>query len=426
MCCLYETEEGHRAVLAPFLRQGLDRGEKVLCIGDTHTADAVFAYLRHDGVDVEPYLARGQLVFVAANDAYVAESVFDPDRTIAMLRTETEEALAAGYTALRCTGDMIWALRGLPGSERLIEYEGKLNEFFAGRQCLAICQYDRRRFEAALLLDVLRTHPFAMFGAEVYDNPYYIPPAAMVGGDLAAAMLDDCVKRTEELRQSVRVSEEQTNLAHDLGERVKELDCIYRISYLAQLRGIPLNEILQRAVEAIPAGWQYPENTCARIIAGGREFKTETFEETGWRQMRGIRGDGGVIGTVEVHYLEQRPGSYEGPFLKEERSLINTIAGMLGNIVELHEADENLRKVGQTIESMAARQIRRRNPYGLTFRELMVLRMVAAGSRDTQIAGTLGISPRTAETHVKRILNKMDSNSRAEAVGRAVREGLID
>jgi len=168
LCCLYETEEEHRAVLTPFLRQGLERGEKVIYIVDTRTAEAILGYLQDNGLEVEPYLASGQLAILTHHNACMREGIFDPEGMIALLRAETERALAQGYPALRVTGEMTWALRGLPGSERLIEYEARLNEFFPGSKCLAICQYDRRRFDLAVLLDVLRTHPVAVIGTEVY------------------------------------------------------------------------------------------------------------------------------------------------------------------------------------------------------------------------------------------------------------------
>lgn len=220
LCCLYETEEEHRAVLAPFLRQGLEQGEKVVYIVDAHTAETVLEYLREDGLDVEPYLARGQLSILTVGDAYMREGVFNPDGMVALLQAETERALAEGYSALRVTGEMSWALRGLPGSERLIEYESRLNGFFPGSKCLAICQYDWQHFDPAVLLDVLRAHPIAVVGTAVYDNFYYMPAAELLGGGLPAAQLRRCVqnlaehKRAEEELESSR--EQLRNLARYL------------------------------------------------------------------------------------------------------------------------------------------------------------------------------------------------------------------
>ena len=189
LCCIYESEEEHRAVLTPYLIQGLERREKVLYIVDAHTAEAVLDYLRERALDVDSFLASGQLAILTRADAYLRDGRFDPDRMLDLLRSETERALAEGWTALRVTGEMTWALRGEPGSERLIEYESRLNEFFPGSRCLAICQYDRRRFAPEVLLDVLHTHPFVLLGTRLFDNSYYLPPAAFLG-DRAAGRFE--------------------------------------------------------------------------------------------------------------------------------------------------------------------------------------------------------------------------------------------
>jgi PAS domain S-box-containing protein len=214
LCCLYDTDEEHRAVLTTFLRQGLEKDEKVLYIVDTHTAETVLGYLRLDGLELEPYFAREQLNILKVEDAYTRGGGFDPDTMIALLKTETSHALDSGFSALRVTGEMTWVLRGLPGSERLIEYEAKLNDFFPGSKCSAICQYDRRRFDAELLLDILATHPIAVVGTELFDNFYYMPPKDFLGHDPAVKLdhwLHNLVvhKRSEEMLQA---SEEKFRL----------------------------------------------------------------------------------------------------------------------------------------------------------------------------------------------------------------------
>jgi len=220
LCCLYQTEEEHRALLTPYLRQGLERREKVLCIVDDHSAETILGYLRDDGLDVEPYLARGQLAFFTRQETYLRPGVFDPDEMIALLRESTQQALAEGYTALRGTGEMTWALRGLPGSERLIEYEAQLNEFFPQSQCLALCQYDQRRFGPEVLLEVLYTHPLVIIGTEIYDrNLYYVPPRERLSADPPAAMLNRWLANLAEYR---RAEKESQRLTEELEQRVLE------------------------------------------------------------------------------------------------------------------------------------------------------------------------------------------------------------
>jgi hypothetical protein len=155
-----------------------------------------------DGLDMEPYLTSGQLVILTRDDAYLREGVFDPDSMIALLRADTERALAAGYSALRVTAEMTWMLRAPPCPARLSEYETRLSEFLAGSKCLAMCQYDQRRFTPGVLLGVLRTHPIAIVGTAMYDNFYYIPPADLLGGDLSAVTLRRWVQNLAERKRA--------------------------------------------------------------------------------------------------------------------------------------------------------------------------------------------------------------------------------
>jgi PAS domain S-box-containing protein len=137
-----------------------------------------------------------------------------------------------------------------------------------------------------------------------------------------------------------------------LKERVKELNCLYGISHLVEKRGISLEEITQGTVDLIPSSWQHPEITCARIIMGDQEFKTKNFRKTDWKQACDIIVHGESSGTVEVYYLEGKPACHEGPFLKEERTLIKAIAQRLGRIVERKRAEKELRCLKEKFEDL--------------------------------------------------------------------------
>ncbi len=130
---------------------------------------------------------------------------------------------------------------------------------------------------------------------------------------------------------------------HDSGERVKELNCLYGIANLVEQKDISLEEILKGIVNLIPPSWQYPGITCARVIIHGREWRTDNFRETIWKQSCDIKVHGEPSGVLEVYYLGKNPEVDEGPFLKEERNLINAIAGLTGRIVERKQGEEALR-----------------------------------------------------------------------------------
>ena len=176
VCCIYDTDEEHQNIISPFLRKGLEQNEKVYYIVDARDPKTIINYLKNDGVDVKYYQKKGQFNILSSTNTYLKGGVFEPDGMMSIISYETQKALDEGYTALRGTGEMSWALRGLPGSERLIEYEDKLDTFSIGSKFLAICQYDRRCFSKELFHDMLVIHPFAIIGTSVYNNFYYVPP----------------------------------------------------------------------------------------------------------------------------------------------------------------------------------------------------------------------------------------------------------
>jgi hypothetical protein len=225
LCCIYESEEEHQALLTPYLRQGLEKGEKVLYVVDAHKEEEIINYLRDDGVEVETFLASGQLVMLTPYETYKREESFNPDKMIGLLREETERSLNEGYSALRATGEMTWALRDPRDSDLLIEYEAKLNDFFAVNKCLAICQYDRRRFESSLLLNVLATHPIVINGTEVFENFFYVPPKDLFGPNPDKAKLDTLLADLNyRKRVEIGLDEHSRNLERIIEERIEELN----------------------------------------------------------------------------------------------------------------------------------------------------------------------------------------------------------
>lgn len=134
-----------------------------------------------------------------------------------------------------------------------------------------------------------------------------------------------------------------------LRERVKELDCLYGISRLAQNRELPLEELIRRVGELVCASWQYPEITCARIRVGATDSATRNHRESPWRQTSPIMIQEEQVGEIEVRYLEERPDCDEGPFLREERSLIDAVADKLGRIVQANRAEANLRRLSREL-----------------------------------------------------------------------------
>ncbi len=127
----------------------------------------------------------------------------------------------------------------------------------------------------------------------------------------------------------------------DLEERVKELTCIHDISKVVHYAN-SLEDAFQKTVKLIPFGWYYSDITHARICYGGDEYVEESFEETQWKQASDIVVDDQRCGCLEVFYLSERPTLDEGPFLTEERHLIDAIACVLSESIEHRNAQQAL------------------------------------------------------------------------------------
>ena len=152
------------------------------------------------------------------------------------------------------------------------------------------------------------------------------------------------IEYTLDITDRKQVEEALRERTQELGERIKELNCLYGISALVEKPGIALAEILQGTVNLIPPAWQYPEITSARITLDGQEIQTLGFPEIPtWHQAADIMVFGEPVGLVEVCYREERPAGAEGPFMKEERSLLNAIAERLGKIIARIRTEDALR-----------------------------------------------------------------------------------
>jgi len=134
-----------------------------------------------------------------------------------------------------------------------------------------------------------------------------------------------------------------------LTERVKELTCLYGIAKVAEQFDSSLHKIIQGIVNLLPPAWQYPEITCAKIVLDGCSFTTPYFQESYQKQTADIVINGEKRGVVKVVYTKEKPTLNEGPFLSEERSLIDTAAKQIALIIERIQAAEDRSKLQEQL-----------------------------------------------------------------------------
>ncbi len=208
LALIYDHQDEQLDIVIPFLRLGLERGEKCVYIHDDNSAATVIAAMEHHGIDVQAATASRALVIITKNDAYLKNGDFDPDWMIGFLIQAVKDAKAQGFRAVRASGEMTWALGpAAKPHERLIEYECKLNAFFSEHEMTGLCQYNRRRFRPETLMHVIHSHPQLVFRGNICENPYYIAPEILLGTYSAA---DDAICRL------LDTMAENTRLRHTL------------------------------------------------------------------------------------------------------------------------------------------------------------------------------------------------------------------
>jgi len=161
---------------------------------------------------------------------------------------------------------------------------------------------------------------------------------------------EESVEFYEGVAQSLAVALAYRRAQVELRERVKELTCLYGISREVERPEASLDGILGGVVEVLPPGWLYPEIASARVVLDGRVYAASGFPLEGARLSAPIEVDGRRRGVVEVAYKQEMPNLDEGPFLKEERTLIDTIARELARIIERKKAEEDRSVMEQQLQ----------------------------------------------------------------------------
>ena len=132
-------------------------------------------------------------------------------------------------------------------------------------------------------------------------------------------------------------------------ERVKELTCLYKISKASSQPGDGIDDIMQRIVDCLPPAWQYPELTWARIVLDGKTYSTKDNGENRHSIRTDVLVGGKRRGVIEVIYGEEKPDIDEGPFLQEERKLIDLIAREVAIAIEQKEAEADRSKLQEQL-----------------------------------------------------------------------------
>ncbi len=188
-CLIYETPEERLDPLVLFVRTGLDRGDRCLCLTGVINDGPLPGALRSRGVDVEKALHSGALQLAPA-DSLIQKGLHHPGAMVRFLTQEILSARQAGFRVLRIVCDGAWIPGGDPEGKQLRDYEARLNAFFAERDALALCLHGRQSLQPEQIKVLLEANPFMVCGGVVNDNRFYIPPGESAGAPDASRQVN--------------------------------------------------------------------------------------------------------------------------------------------------------------------------------------------------------------------------------------------
>jgi len=175
VCAFFSTKEEEYRVLMPFIKEGFERGERAFHVVDPEHRATHLRRLDEAGIPVEDAERRGQLEVRRWQEAYLREGHFEQDRMIALIQEVLRQGKAQGFPLTRLVANMEWALEDRPGVDDIVEYESQLNYVLPKYDDVVVCTYDLAKFSAAVVMDILRTHPMVIVGGILQENPFYAP-----------------------------------------------------------------------------------------------------------------------------------------------------------------------------------------------------------------------------------------------------------
>jgi len=172
---IYNNDAERKRTMAKFLQQGFLENEKLLyLVADIPPAEIRREFLKL-GVNVEE--RQKDFDIAPGHHACCPEAYFSSDFMLDLVGDYYENAIKEGYAGARGAGEMSWALlEGRSTVPELMDYEARLNTILKDHPLTTVCQYDVRKFDSALIMDLLSVHPMMIVRGQLVRNPVYVEP----------------------------------------------------------------------------------------------------------------------------------------------------------------------------------------------------------------------------------------------------------
>jgi len=179
VCAFFSSREEEYDTLLPFVRDGLERGERAYHVLPSQYREEHLELLRSAGIDVAAAQRRRQLEVVTPQETYLRGGRFNKDAMLILIQEALKTGPALGFPLTRLIAHaetVLWHREDWSSINEWIEYEARLNDVLPRYDDPVICTYDTNLVDGSILVDILRTHPVVIIGGLLYENPFFVPP----------------------------------------------------------------------------------------------------------------------------------------------------------------------------------------------------------------------------------------------------------
>ena len=180
VCAFFSSAQEEYDTLLPFVRDGLDRGERAYHVLPSQYREEHLAQLRSAGIDVAAAQRRRQLEVATPQETYLRGGRFNKDAMLALTQEVLKSGATLGFPLTRLIAHAERVLEDRSSINDWIEYEARLNDVLPGYDDPVICTYDANLLNGAIAVDILRTHPVAIVGGLLWENPFFVPPQELL------------------------------------------------------------------------------------------------------------------------------------------------------------------------------------------------------------------------------------------------------